>query len=403
MEKLECLFCLKKYPLDISFPFCPTCGEPLLFSYPAKRRKFSLEKNSSVERFLDFLPLRKFDAKLSLGEGNTPLTELCRLKEKWKLRPLLLAKNETVNPTHSFKDRGTTVAVQKALSLGFKRIGTVSTGNMASSTAAYGAKAGLQTFVLLKEGSSREKILSTGMHKPFLITVKGDYGQLFYKSFSIGKKNRIYFMNSVDPLRIEGYKVTGFEIFLQLQKKAPQYIFVPVSSGGHLIGLMRAYLDLKEEGLISQIPTFIGVQAKGCSPIARAFRSGKSKFTRIKKAETIAHAISNPAPPGGNIVLKMIRENKGLILDVTDREILQAQKALAELEGILCDPASATTLAGFLKLSRKMRFLFQDKVVLVITGSGLKDMNVLRCHKIRVFRTSLEKLDKGIRGQSSDN
>ena len=203
-------------------------------------------------------------------------------------------------------------------------------------------------------------------------------------------------MNSVDPLRIEGYKVTGFEIFLQLQKKAPQYIFVPVSSGGHLIGLMRAYLDLKKEGLISQFPIFIGVQSKGCSPLAHAFRSGKSKFTRIKKAETIAHAISNPAPPGGNILLKMIRENKGLILDVTDREILIAQKELAEFEGILCDPASATTLAGFLKLSRKMRFLFQDKVVLVITGTGLKEMNVLRCHKIDVLKTTLPKLDKMI-------
>jgi len=395
MERLECLFCQKKYPLDVSFPFCPSCHEPLLLSYPAKKRTFFLERNSSLEKFLDFLPLSKVDLEFSLGEGNTSLIELSRLRKKQNLPPAF-AKNETVNPTHSFKDRGTSVAVQKAISIGFKKIGTVSTGNMASSTAAYGAKAGLKTYIFLKEGSSSEKILSTGMHDPFLITVKGDYGQLFYDSFSIGKKCHIYFMNSVDPLRTEGYKVTGFEIFLQLESRVPQFIFVPVSSGGHLIGLMRAFLDLKEEGFIQHIPTFVGVQAQGCSPIARAFSSGKSKFTRIKKAETVAHAISNPAPPGGNIVLKLIRENKGIILAVSDREILEAQKELAELEGVFCDPATATTLAGLRKLSKKMRFRIQDKIVLVITGSGLKEMNVLKSHKINVQRTSLPNLEKTI-------
>jgi threonine synthase len=393
MENLECIFCQKKYPLETFNPFCPECQEPLLCPSPKKKRKFFLEKTSPLEKFLDFLPLSKINLNLSLGEGNTPLLQLTRLKESFDL-PQVFIKNETVNPIACFKDRGTAVAVQKAVSLGIERIGTVSTGNMASSTAAYGAKAGLETFVLLKEDISPDKLLLTGMYNPVLVKVKGDYGELFYESFSVGRKHNIYFMNSVDPFRIEGYKVTSFEIFLQLENRVPQYIFVPVSSGGHLIGLMKAFLDLKEEGFIRRFPTFVGVQANGCSPIAQAYASGKSEVKRIKKAETIAHSISNPDPPGGNILLKLIQENKGMILDVSDKEILEAQKMLAELEGIFCEPASATALAGLLKLSGQVKHEENDRIVLVITGSGLKAMNVLEPSKINVREASLSGLEK---------
>jgi threonine synthase len=393
MENLECIFCQRKYPLEIFNLFCPECQEPLLWPSPKKKRKFFLEKSSPLEKFLDFLPLSKINPNLSLGEGNTPLIQLNRLMENFNL-PQVLLKNETVNPIACFKDRGTTVAVQKAVSLGIKRIGTVSTGNMASSTAAYGAKAGLETFVLLKEDISPDKLLLTSTYKPALVKVKADYGELFRKSYSLGKKHNIYFINSVDPFRIEGYKVTSFEIFLQLENKMPRYIFAPVSSGGHLIGLMKAFLDLKEEGFIQHIPTFVGVQAKGCSPIAQAYASGHSEVKRIKKAETIAHSISNPDPPGGNILLKLIHENNGIILDVTDKEILEAQKMLAELEGVFCEPASATALAGLLKLSGKVKFQENDRIVLVITGSGLKAMNVPELSKINVQETSLSGLEK---------
>ena len=395
MEYLECFFCQKKYPLDLFNPFCPDCREPMLCPSPSKKRTFYPEKDYPLEKFLDFIPLSKPNLSLNLGEGNTPLLELNRLMERASL-PVIFVKNETFNPTSSFKDRGTAVALQKAVSMGMERIGTVSTGNMASSTAAYGAKAGLKTFLLFKEGSSPEKILSAGIHNPELIKVKGDYGELFTKSFSLGRKYNIYFMNSVDPFRVEGYKVIGFEIFLQLNRHAPQYIFAPLSSGGHLIGLMRAFLDLKKEGFTQEIPIFIGVQAKGCSPLAQAFASGKSKFERIKKAETIAHSISNPDPPGGNILLKLIRENNGMILDVTDKEILEAQKMLAELEGIFCEPASATTLAGLLKLSKNVKFKARDNIVLVITGSGLKALKTIESSKINVHQASLSNLENAI-------
>ena len=395
MEKLECIFCKKEYPLDIFYPFCPECNEPMLCPVPQKKRTFYPGKASPLEIFMDFLPLSKINLNLSLKEGNTPLIRLNRFMDNLNLPPVFL-KNETVNPTSSFKDRGTAVAIQKAVSLGIEKIGTVSTGNMASSTAAYGAKAGLKTFVLLKEETSLEKLLAAGIYNPVLVKVKGDYGQLFYKSFAYGRRHNIYFMNSMDPYRIEGYKVTGFEIFLQLEERIPKFIFVPVSAGGHLTGLVRAFLDLKEEGLIRRLPTFIGVQAQGCSPIAQAYTTGKLKVKRIKKANTIAHSIANPDPPGGNMVLKLIQENKGMILDVSDEEILDAQKMLAELEGIFCQPASSTVLAGLLTLSEKIKFEVNDQIVLVATGGGLKTIKSLESFKIDIHQTSLSKLENTI-------
>jgi threonine synthase len=392
MEYLECIFCQKKFPLDIFNPFCPQCREPLLCPAPQKKRAFSPEKSWPLERFLDFLPLLRVDPIFSLGEGNTPLIRLDRVIKEFNLSPVFV-KNEAHNPTSSFKDRGTAVAVQKAVSLGMGRIGTVSTGNMASSTAAYGAKAGLETLVLLKEDTPDDKLLQIGIHKPKLIRVRGDYGELFYKSFSIGRRHNSYFMNSVDPFRIEGYKLTGFEIFLQLDRRIPRFLFVPVSAGGHLTGLIRAFLDLRREQFAPYVPTIVGVQAQGCSPLAQAFASGKAKVERIKKAETIAHAISNPDPPAGNIVLKLIRENKGMIITVSDEEILEAQRILAELEGIFCQPASATVLAGLLKLSKEMKMDKNDPVVLVITGSGLKALESLKSFKTDALDSSLSDLE----------
>lgn len=395
IEHLECFLCQKEFPLDIHHPFCPECQEPLLCPTPRLKRTLFLEKSSPLEKFLDFLPLPRVDQRLSLGEGNTPLVRLNRLAQKLNLSSVF-AKNETANPTLSFKDRGTAVAVQKAVSMGIGKIGTVSTGNMASSTAAFGARAGLKTLVLLKEDTPPDKWLAAGIYSPELIKVKGDYGELFTESFSIGKKHRVYFMNSVDPFRIEGYKLTGFETYLQLKRQIPRFLFVPVSAGGHLIGLMRAFLDLKHEGFIQDFPIIVGVQARGCSPVVQAYTSGNSRVTRIKKATTIAHAISNPDPPGGNIALKLIRDNNGILIDVTDEAILESQKILAELEGIFCQPASATVLAGLFKLSKEIRIEKKDSIVLIITGSGLKALDVLDSSQHSVHQATLSTLERTI-------
>jgi threonine synthase len=393
MDRLECPFCGIKKPMDVFDPFCSRCGEPMLAVYPRLARRFHLERALSIEKYREYLPIAHVDKKLSLGEGGTPLVPLERLRRKWSLPPLF-AKNETINPTQSFKDRGTAVAVQRAVALGIRKIGTVSTGNMAASTAAYGAKAGLGVFIFLKEDSTPEKIGSTGIHGAVLFKVKGDYGKLFAKSYEIGRRHGIFFINSVDPLRIEGYKVTGYEIYGQLDNKPPRFLFCPVSSGGHLIGLMRAFLDLREDGIIRNLPIFVGVQAAGCAPLARAFARGDEKFRRVMKTDTIAHAISNPSPPAGNLLLKWLRETGGMLIQVTDREILAAQRDLAAMEGIFADPASATTLAGLIKLSKKQHIRLRGEIVLVITGSGLKAMETLKLQNILVQAASLTALEK---------
>ena len=395
MNQFECIFCNKKYPINPFQQFCPQCQEPLLVVYKKKKSIIHSDKRNPLEKFRDFLPLDTINPDLQLGEGNSPLQKLNRLMLKFGL-PETYAKNESINPTGSFKDRGTAVALQIAASLGISRIGTVSTGNMGISTAAYGAKAGMETFVFTKEDTPTEKLLSAGIHGINLIKVKGDYGKLSHKSFEIGKKHNIYFMNSTDPFRIEGYKVTGFEIYKQLNRKNPQFIFVPVSSGGHLIGLIKCFKELKEKEFIQQLPTFVGVQAKGSSAVAQAFAAGKLKYKRVNKPNSVAQSITNPEPPGGNIVLKLIHELDGMVIAVSDEEILAAQKLLARFEGLFCLPASATTLAGLLNLQKKRKFSSTDRIVLVITGAGVKNINVLDPDSMKITQTDLSELDKSI-------
>jgi threonine synthase len=345
------------------------------------------------EKMLEFLPLDHVNHDLGLGEGNTPLIELKNVKRRFRL-PSLFAKNETVNPTLSFKDRGTALVVQKAKSLGIEEIGTVSTGNMAVSTAAYGARAGLKTYVLIKEGAHPEIFKATGAYHSVMVSVKGDYGELYRKSISLGRIHNIYFTNSVDPFRIEGYKVTGFEIYLQLNRKLPDFIFVPVSSGGHLIGIIKAFDELLQQGFIRKVPHFVGVQAEGCSPIAQAIQDNKSRVEGIKKAETIAKAISNPDPPGGNHVLRMIKNTGGTLMSTPDDKILEAQKILSAYEGLFIQPASATVLAGLLEFAERERLDPEAKVVMILTGSGMKALGKIPLDDSHVVQASIPELSR---------
>jgi threonine synthase len=391
MDALECIACGKAYALDIHHPFCPVHRWPLLVHYEAKRRRIRKTAASIYERYSDFLPWRRFDPAVSLGEGGTPLLPLLNLANDLGL-PGLLAKNEMMNPTGSFKDRGTVVAVAMALELGFHSVGTISTGNMAGSTAAYAAKAGLKCLIFVKDDTSREKITAAAAHGASVIKVRGDYPALFMRSFEIGRARSVYFMNSVDPFRIEGYKIAGYEIFESLGPSAfdgrrAVRIFVPVSAGGHLIGLIRAFLDLKEIGAIQALPRFIGVQAAGCAPIARAFQQGPDAVKRFLRPHTIAHAISNPFPPGGDLALRMLRAAEGTMAAVTEREILRAQTQLAAREGLFCDPASAVTLAAARKLGPGRGY-----DVLILTGSGLKTVEDVDAKALDVGERDLDDL-----------
>jgi threonine synthase len=398
MDRFECLACGPLASRDPYSPFCPGCGESL-FVIPELRpegRRIREDRALALERFSEFLPLDRIDPGLSLGEGSTPLIRLDRIGRALGLTGLY-AKNEAQNPTASFKDRGTAVAVQKAVASGAKRIGTVSTGNMAASTAAYGARAGLETFVLIKHGASAEIIQAAGAFRPKLVALEGDYGPVFRASLAIGKKLGIIFMNSIDPYRIEGYKLIAFEIFLQLGRRAPRTVIVPLSSGGHLLGLMRGFSDLEREGLIPACPQIVGVQVEHCAPLVRAFDKGLAEYEPLTAGPTIAHSIVNPMPPGGNAVLRMIRERGGLLLAVSDAEMIDAQRELATAEGVFCQTESATVLAALKKLAGSGRIgAGAGPTVLVLTGSGLKTLHLTSATPVEVHRLALEGLEDGL-------
>jgi len=173
-------------------------------------------------------------------------------------------------------------------------------------------------------------------------------------------------------------------------------IFIPVSAAGHLIGLLRGFLDLRGLGLIPRLPIIVGVQASGCAPISRAFRLGKVRVERFPNPHTIAHAISNPTPPGGELALRLLRESGGSMMDVSEDEIHRAHSLMAAKEGIFCDPASATPLAAVLKLKRRGQILTGAKSVLIITGSGLKAMEALESARLDIRSAALEKLDQAL-------
>jgi threonine synthase len=256
--------------------------------------------------------------------------------------------------------------------------------------------------VLIKDGVHPEILNSTGIYNPVMINVKGDYGELYRRSISLGRENNIYFTNSVDPFRIEGYKVTAFEIFFQLNQRAPDFIFVPVSSGGHLIGLMKAFDELKQQGFIQKYPHFVGVQAEGCSPITEAFQQKKPYVERIERAETIAKAISNPAPPGGNLLLRMIRQADGTIMSAPEDKIRDAQRILAEREGIFVQPASATALVGLLELAEREKIDSGAKIILILTGSEMKALGKISLKDSQMVHANLADLPKILKSVTSD-
>ena len=378
---LRCTACGRKYSLRKPYQRCE-CGEPLEFEL---FEGFAGIGKTVWERFVQFFPF-ELNLDLSLGEGDTPLIRARKFSKELGIQ--LYLKNETVNPTWSFKDRGTFLGVHRALQLGFDGIGTVSTGNMAASVAAYASRAGLKAYILVSSNIAEEKLKQIAVYGAEVIKVKGDYGKLYYESLKLGQKLGIYFINSDDPFRIEGYKSISFEI---VEEMMPDYVIVPTSSGGLIRGIIKGFLELKKSGLIDELPMFVCVQAKGCSPIYKAFIEGKDKVERLKNPHTIAHAIENPHPPSGNAVLRLLRKLNGVCIAVSDEEILEAQRMLAQ-EGLFVQPASATGIAAAKKLGKEGRIGEDAKVVSVLTGAGLKTLHQLE--KLKIMECGMEKLEE---------
>ena len=315
-----------------------------------------------IDRYRDRLPIRPETVAVTLGEGGTPLIPANWLSEELGCRVFL--KYEAANPTGSFKDRGMTMAITKAVEDGANAVICASTGNTSASAAAYAARAGMRCVVLIPEGKiAMGKLSQALMHGAVAIAIEGNFDLALEFVKEISSRQPITLVNSLNPYRIEGQKTAAFEIVDRLGD-APAMLSIPVGNAGNITSYWKGFREYKEDGPAKRLPIVWGFQAAGANPLVRG--------EIVEKPETIATAIRIGNPARAEEALAAARDSGGIIRDVTDEEILAAQRLLAQKEGVFCEPASAASVAGLLKY-RDTGLPKGDTLVAVLTGHGLKD------------------------------
>jgi threonine synthase len=330
-----------------------------------------------VWRYGELLPIEAGANIISLGEGGTGLHECRHLANILGLKRLHV-KNEGENPTGSFKDRGMTVGVTKALQLKAGSVMCASTGNTSASLAAYSARAGLRCYVMIPAGKiSAGKLAQAMVHGAQIIEVDGNFDDAMRLVVDAARRDGSpYLLNSVNPFRVEGQKTVIFEISDQLHR-LPEVVVLPVGNAGNITAVWKGLLELRALGLTHRLPRLIGIQAERASPIADAFKLGLDHIEPTAKPETIATAIRIGSPVNWKRALAAAKDSGGLIETVADREILQAQRMLASKEGIFVEPASASTIAGVGKLLNGGFIDPDEETVCITTGNGLKDQEAV--------------------------
>jgi threonine synthase len=318
-----------------------------------------------IRRYRDFLPMLDERNLVTLHEGNTPLVECPRLAALAGGSIRLFAKIEGMNPTGSFKDRGMTVAISRALDEGAKAVICASTGNTSASAAAYAARANLKAYVLIPRGNiALGKLSQAMMHGATVAEIEGNFDQALSLVKKASAEFPVKLVNSLNPDRIEGQKTAAFEICDALGG-APRYHFLPVGNAGNITAIWKGYKEYKEAGHIDSLPRMMGFQAAGAAPIVLG--------RPVDNPETVATAIRIGNPASWEGALRAKEESGGTIESVTDEEILSAYSFMATQEGIFCEPASAASVAGVLKKCREGLFQKGDSVVCTLTGHGMKD------------------------------
>ncbi len=318
-----------------------------------------------IYKYREFLPIRENTPIITLYEGNTPLIHASNLAKAIGFKGEIYLKYEGLNPTGSFKDRGMTMAISKAVEEGKRAVICASTGNTSASAAAYAAKAGLKAYVLLPKGAvALGKLSQAVIYGAKVIAIQGNFDDALYIVRKIGELLPVEIVNSVNPYRIEGQKTGAFEICDALGR-APDYHFIPVGNAGNITAYWKGYKEYYQAGKINNLPKMMGWQAEGAAPIVKGYP--------IKNPQTIATAIRIGNPYSWQSALQAMQESGGLIDAVSDEEILHAYKLIASTEGIFCEPASAASVAGLIKLNREGYFKGGELVTCVLTGNGLKD------------------------------
>ena len=352
-----------------------------------------------IRYYWDLLPVKKQESIVTLHEGNTPLLRCRNLERKINPAIRLYLKLEGLNPTCSFKDRGMTVAISKAVEEGSRAVICASTGNTSASAAAYAARAGLRAYVVVPQGNiSLGKLSQAMIHGAKVIEVEGNFDTALQLVMEVTRRFAITLVNSLNPFRIEGQKTAAFEI-CDLLGDAPDYHFLPVGNAGNITAYWKGYKEYVEIGRLSSLPKMMGFQAAGAAPIVLG--------RVVEHPETIASAIriGNPASWQGALAAR--DESKGVIEAVSDDEILTAYKLLADCEGVLSEPASAASVAGVIKKQKEGLFRKGDVVVCTLTGHGLKDPDIAIRHSPKPLRIApdlklLEDFFKSEEGRSSD-
>jgi len=318
-----------------------------------------------IEEYRDFLPVSDKTPIVTLFEGNTPLLPAPRLAEATDARMQIYLKCEGFNPTGSFKDRGMTVAVSKALETGSRAVICASTGNTSASAAAFAARAGLRAFVMVPKGSvALGKLSQAAIHGAKVLLVDGSFDQALTIVRQIAERHPVTLVNSVNPFRLEGQKTAAFEVCDQLGR-APDYHLIPVGNAGNITAYWRGYREYHRAGRVKELPRMVGFQAAGAAPIY--------ENRVIEEPRTVATAIKVGNPASWGPALEAMKDSRGWIDIVTDEEILRAYRLLAHEEGIFMEPASAATVAGLIKMIKGGRFEPGSTLVLTLTGHGLKD------------------------------
>ncbi|MCD4702893.1 MAG: threonine synthase [Methanosarcinaceae archaeon] len=374
MYHLECIECGKTYSKTDVLYTCE-CGGLLdvIYDYSTIKLDMDVLKTvcPSVWKYKELLPIEQ--EPVSIQEGGTPLYKCDRLAEKIGVRSLYV-KHEGMNPTGSFKDRGMTVGVSKAIELGMKTVACASTGNTSAALAIYGAKAGIPAVVLLPEGKvALGKVAQALMHGAKVLSVRGNFDEALDLVRKLCDEERIYLLNSINPYRLEGQKTIGFEIVDQLGFNVPDRIVLPVGNAGNITAIYKGFKEFMKLGITDRVPKMTGIQTEGACPIVKAVRERADDIIPEKDPETIATAIRIGNPVNARKALKAIYESDGTADSVTDDELVQAQKWLAQLEGIGVEPASATSVAGLKKLVDSGVIGHDETVVCVTTGHLLKD------------------------------
>ncbi len=405
MEALKCRECGREYPLEAKhvceFDFGPL---EVVYDYerirPVLTRARILSRPQSMWRYRELLPVAG-EPTVGCQVGFTPLVKAERLAERLGIRELWV-KNDTVNyPTLSFKDRVVSVALSRSRELGFETVACASTGNLANSVAANAAAAGLEAYVFIPADLEQGKVLNSLVYGPHVIGIHGHYDEVNRLCAEIAGKYGWAFVNvNMRPYYAEGSKSMGFEIAEQLGWRVPQHTVIPMASGSLLTKIHKSYQELSKLGLAAASSWRIhGAQATGCAPISSAQKAGLDFFQPVKP-DTIAKSLAIGTPADGFYALRVMKDSQGAAEDVSDDEIREGIRLLAECEGIFAETAGGVTVGVAKKLIANGSIPAEDSAVLCVTGHGLKTLDAVqgRVGKAREIRPSLREFESAVAG-----